>query len=387
MKTPFLELAPGYLELKAEIDAAIQGVLARGWYILGKEVAAFEEEFARYLGVKHCIGVASGLDALVLSLMAYDIGPGAEVLVPSNTYFATALAISRAGAEVRFVEPSPGTHNLDPARLEAAITARTAAVIPVHLYGLPADMDAINAIGRNHGLRVIEDAAQAHGAKYKGRRTGTLADVAAFSFYPGKCLGAFGDAGAVTTNDDEVADRVRTLRNYGSRVKYFNDCKGMNSRLDELQAAILRVKLRYLEEWNSRRSALASVLQNALCEIPEIAVPLEPPGFQSCWHLFVIRTRDRDRVQQALESRGIGTMIHYPLPPYRQKAYVELGLPKGSFSIADQLADEVLSLPMGPHLADREWIRVLRDTIQETLAPERHADFQQLRRASGASIS
>jgi dTDP-4-amino-4,6-dideoxygalactose transaminase len=366
MKIPFLELAPSYLELKAEIDAAISHVLADGWYILGKEVASFEAEFARYVGAKHCIGVASGLDALILSLMAYDIGPGAEVIVPSNTYFATALAVSRVGAQVRFVEPNAQTCNLHPLRLEEAITRRTAAVIPVHLYGLPADMDAINALARKHGVRVIEDAAQAHGSTYMGCQTGTLGDVAAFSFYPGKCLGAFGDAGAVTTNDDAVADKVRTLRNYGSRVKYFNECKGLNSRLDELQAAILRVKLRHLDEWNSRRSALANCLRGALEDIPDVIVPVEPPGFRSCWHLFVIRTPRRDVLQSALESRGIATMIHYPLPPYRQKAYAELGLPKGAFPIADQLADEVLSLPMGPHLLDRDWIGVLRDTIQET---------------------
>lgn len=377
MKTPFLELAPSYLELKAEIDAAISGVLAGGWYILGNEVARFEAEFARYLGVKHCVGVASGLDALVLSLMAFEIGPGVEVIVPSNTYFATALAVSRAGAQVRFVEPSAETHNLDPDRLEAAITARTAAVIPVHLYGLPADMDPINAIARKHGIRVIEDSAQAHGSNYKGRLAGALGDAAAFSFYPGKCLGAFGDAGAVVTNDDAFADKVRALRNYGSRVKYFNDYAGLNSRLDELQAAVLRVKLRYLDEWNSRRRALAGLLQDALRQIPEIAVPFEPSGFESCWHLFVVRTPHRDRVQQMLDSRGIGTMIHYPLPPYRQKAYAELGLPGGSFPIADQLADEVLSLPMGPHVAGRDWIPVLRDTIRKALQWEGHADLPQ----------
>ena len=342
MKIPFLELAPSYLELKAEIDDAISRVLAGGWYILGKEVARFEEEFAQYLGAKHCIGVASGLDALVLSLMAHGMGPGCEVIVPSNTYFATALAVSRVGAQVVFVEPNPETHNLDPQRLEAAITHLTTAVIPVHLYGLPADMDAINAIARKHGIRVIEDAAQAHGSKYKGRRTGTLGDAAAFSFYPGKCLGAFGDGGAVVTNDDDIADRVRTLRNYGSRIKYFNDYQGLNSRLDELQATILRVKLRYLDEWNGRRSRLAGTLQNALREVAQVAVPAELSGIESCWHLYVIRTPERDRVQKALETRGIGTMVHYPLPPYRQKAYAGLDLQKGSFPIADQLADEVL---------------------------------------------
>jgi dTDP-4-amino-4,6-dideoxygalactose transaminase len=385
MKIPFLELAPSYLELKAEIDAAISGVLAGGWYILGKEVARLEEEFAQYLGAKHCIGVANGLDALVLSLMAYEIGPGAEVIVPSNTYFATALAVSRAGAQVVFVEPNVETHNLDPLRLEAAITKRTAAVIPVHLYGLPADMDAINAIAHKHGIRVIEDAAQAHGSKYKGRRTGSLGDAAAFSFYPGKCLGAFGDGGAVVTNDDQIANKVRALRNYGSQAKYFNDYQGLNSRLDELQAAILRVKLRYLDEWNGRRGKLVSLLQNTLREVPQVTPPAEPSGIESCWHLYVIRTPERDRVQQALESCGIGTMIHYPLPPYRQEAYAELDLPKGSFPIADQLADEVLSLPMGPHLADREWIKVLRETLQETLVGEIPARQEEPLRASRAS--
>ena len=370
MKIPFLELAPSYLELKAEIDTAVTRVLANGWYILGKEVELFEAEFARYVGANHCIGVANGLDALVLSLLAYDIGPGDEVIVPSNTYVATALAVSRVGAQVVFVEPRLETHNLDPARLEAAITKRTSAVIPVHLYGLPADMDPINSLARQHGFRVIEDSAQAHGSKYKGHRAGALGDIAAFSFYPGKCLGAFGDAGAVVTNDDAVADKVRALRNYGSRTKYYNDYKGLNSRLDELQAAILRIKLRHLEEWNGRRRALASLLHEALCGIPEIVLPAEAPELESCWHLYVIRTPQRERVQQALASRGIGTMIHYPVPPYRQRAYADLGLPKGSFPIADRLADEVLSLPMGPHVAARNWIPVLRDTVRETLRPE-----------------
>ncbi len=377
MNIPFLELAPSYLELKAEIDATVCRVLTKGWYVLGEEVASFEREFAQYLGAKHCIGVASGLDALILALMANNIGQGSEVIVPSNTYFATALAVSRVGAQVVFVEPDVKTHNLDPARLEAAITKRTAAVIPVHLYGLPADMDPINALARKYGFRVIEDSAQAHGSKYKGRRTGILGDIGAFSFYPGKCLGAFGDAGAVVTNDDEVAENVRTLRNYGSRVKYYNEYKGLNSRLDELQAAILRVKLRHLDVWNLRRESLARQMQSYLSEIPEIALPLEPPGFQSCWHLFVIRTVHRDRLQEALKHQGIGTMIHYPLPPYRQKAYADLRLTRGSFPIADQLAEEVLSLPMGPHIAESGWIAVLRDTILETLGTHVRSDRKQ----------
>jgi dTDP-4-amino-4,6-dideoxygalactose transaminase len=377
MKTPFLELAPAYRELHSEIDAAIDRVLAKGWYILGQEVDAFEADFARYLGAKHCIGVASGLDALILSLMAYDIGPGAEVIVPSNTYVATALAVSHVGAQVRFVEPRVQTHNLDPARLEAAITVRTAAVIPVHLYGLPADIDPINSLARKYGLRVIEDAAQAHGSKYKGRRVGTLGDAAAFSFYPSKCLGAFGDGGAVVTNDDALADKVRVLRNYGSRIKYCNEVIGLNSRLDEIQAAILRVKLRHLDDWNNRRRMLAADIDTALSEIHDIVTPVEPEGYHSCWHLYVIRSGERECIQQALEARGIQTAIHYPLPPYRQLAYAGLGLPKGSFPIADQLADEVLSLPMGPHLVDRSWIVVLRDTMREALATKISSDLSQ----------
>jgi dTDP-4-amino-4,6-dideoxygalactose transaminase len=246
-------------------------------------------------------------------------------------------------------------------------------------------MDPINALARKQGLRVIEDSAQAHGSRYKNRQTGTLGDMGAFSFYPGKCLGAFGDGGAVVTNDDEVAEKIRMLRNYGSRVKYFNECKGLNSRLDEMQAAILRVKLRSLDEWNLRRQLLASEMQSYLSEIPGIILPVERPGFQSCWHLYVIRTPARDRVQEALKRQGIGTMIHYPLPPYRQKAYAELGLASGSFPIADQLAEEVLSLPMGPHLVSGEWIRKLQNTILETLDTNSRSDREEARRTAGAS--
>lgn len=350
MKVPFLQLAPAYLELKDEIDAAISRVLTKGWYILGEEVEAFEHEFATYIGVKHCIGVGNGLDALILSLKACDIGPGDEVIIPSNTYIATALAVSHVGARVVFAEPDPGTHNLEPDRIEAAVTENTKAIIPVHLYGLPADMDPINSIAGRHGLKVIEDAAQAHGATYKTRKAGSLGDAAGFSFYPGKNLGAFGDAGAVTTNDADIADKIRALRNYGSKVKYYNVYKGMNSRLDELQAAILRVKLRYLDEWNARRSTLAAQYSEYLGQASGIAVPLEPKNLKSCWHLYVITTPERKRLQEFLTMAGIDTMIHYPVPPYRQKAYADLRLRSGMFPIADRLAEQVLSLPMGPHM-------------------------------------
>lgn len=350
MKVPFLQLAPAYLELKDEIDAAISRVLTKGWYILGEEVEAFEHEFATYIGVKHCIGVGNGLDALILSLKACDIGPGDEVIVPSNTYIATALAVSHVGAHVVFAEPDPRTHNLDPDGIEAVITDKTKAIIPVHLYGLPANMDPINSIAGRHGLKVIEDAAQAHGATYKTRKAGALGDMAGFSFYPGKNLGAFGDAGAVTTNDAAIADRIRTLRNYGSKIKYYNAYKGMNSRLDELQAAILRVKLRYLDEWNARRSILAGQYSESLGQASGILVPLEPKGLKSCWHLYVIASPERNRLQEFLTMTGIDTMIHYPVPPYRQQAYADLRLRSGMLPIADRLAEQVLSLPMGPHM-------------------------------------
>jgi dTDP-4-amino-4,6-dideoxygalactose transaminase len=353
MKIPFLELAPAYAELKPGIDAAIQRVLAKGWYILGVEVAAFEREFAEYVGAKHCVGVGNGLEALRLVLRAWDIGPGAEVIVPSNTYIATALAASEVGATPVFVEPDPSTHNLDPARVEAAITPRTRAIIPVHLYGLTADMDPINVIAARHGIKVLEDAAQAHGAVYKRRKAGALADAAGWSFYPSKNLGAMGDGGAVTTDDEALAEKLRVLRNYGSRVRYHNEVAGVNSRLDELQAAILRVKLRKLDEWNERRGRLAAAYHDGL-RGSDFVLPVEPRAMQSCWHLYVVRVPQRERVVKALADAGIGTLVHYPVPPYRSPAYASLRIPAGTFPIADRLADEVLSLPMGPHLADEQ---------------------------------
>jgi dTDP-4-amino-4,6-dideoxygalactose transaminase len=352
MKVPFLELAPTYLELKSEIDAAISQVLEKGWYILGEQVSTFEEEFARYIGVKHCIGVASGLDALTLGLLAYEIGHGDEVIVPSNTYIATALAVTRVGAKVVFVEPDPATHNIDPTRIGEAISQHTRAIIPVHLYGLSADMDGINSIARRHKLKVIEDAAQAHGSEYKGKRAGALGDLGAFSFYPGKNLGAFGDAGAITTDDSEMADKLRSLRNYGSRAKYYNVYKGLNSRLDELQAAILRVKLRYLDEWNHRRKRVSQLYGQFLNKNSALILPVELDGYRSCWHLYVVRSAVRDQLQTMLSQRGIDTMIHYPLPPYRQQAYSDLGMQKGKFPMADLLSEQVLSLPIGPHISD-----------------------------------
>lgn len=351
MNVPFLDLSAPYTELKDELDAAYQRVMSSGWYILGKEVAAFEEEFAAYCGVRHCIGVGNGLDALHLILRALDIGEGDEVIVPSNTYIATWLAVSYAGATPVPVEPDPNTCNLDPSRIEAALTTRTKAIIPVHLYGQPADMGSINAVAGHHGLKVIEDAAQAHGASYRGRRCGSLGDAAGFSFYPGKNLGAFGDGGAVTTDDDTLARRIRLLRNYGSSRKYVNDESGFNSRLDELQAALLRVKLTRLDEWNDRRRVVAERYNAALAGTDTI-LPLAPLFADPVWHLFVVRHLDRDSVTAKLDRRGIGWLVHYPIPPHLQGAYRHLGYREGTFPLAEQLSREVLSLPIGPHLTD-----------------------------------
>jgi dTDP-4-amino-4,6-dideoxygalactose transaminase len=351
MKIPFLDLSASYLELKAELDSAYRRVMDSGTYILGKELEAFETEYASFCGVKYCVGVANGLDALHLILKGYGIGPGDEVIVPANTYIATWLAVSYAGAKPVPVEPDAATYNLDPALIEAAITKRTKAIMPVHLCGQPADMDQIMALAARYGLKVIEDSAQAHGARYKGRRTGGLGDAAGHSFYPGKNLGAFGDGGAITTNDPELADRARVLRNYGSRIKYHNEMKGYNSRLDELQAAFLRVKLAHLDAWNLRRSAAAGAYSEILKDTPGLVLPAVPAWAGPVWHLFAVQYPRRDALQAGLAAVGISTLIHYPIPPHLSGAYAELGLPGGTFHIAETLASSVLSLPMGPHIS------------------------------------
>lgn len=355
---PFLDLHSAYLELKEEIDAAVARVLASGWYVLGEEVEAFEAEWAAYCEAAHAVGVANGLDALTLALRALDIGPGDEVIVPSNTYIATWLAVSAVGARPVPVEPDPATHNIDPARIVAAITPRTRALLPVHLYGQPADLDPILALAQRYGLAVVEDAAQAHGARYKGRRIGAHGDVVCWSFYPGKNLGAMGDGGAVTTNRADLAERIRRLRNYGSARRYVNTERGVNSRLDALQAAILRVKLRHLDEWNERRRAVASVYLQGLAG-SGLILPHVPQWADPVWHLFVIRSPERDALQARLTKAGIGTLIHYPIPPHMQEAYADLGIAPDALPIARQLAAEVLSLPMGPQLSasDCEFVK------------------------------
>lgn len=357
MIIPFLDLKAPHDELRTELRDAFERVLNSGWYILGNEVKQFEQEFADYSEAKHCVGIGNGLDALHLILRAYGIGAGDEVIVPSNTYIATWLAVSYAGATPVPVEPDERTYNIQSTFIEAAITPRTKAIIAVHLYGQPADMDAINAIAKKNNLKVIEDAAQAHGARYKGRRVGSLGDAAGFSFYPGKNLGAIGDGGVVTTNDPDLADKVRVLCNYGSRVKYHNQVKGYNSRLDELQAAFLREKLKNLDEWNERRKVVAAEYLKSLLD-SDVVLSHVPEWADPVWHLFVVRNRQRDKLQKNLGEAGISTMIHYPIPPHLQGAYAELGYTTGAFPIAEQIHQEVLSLPMGPHLDERQvqWV-------------------------------
>jgi dTDP-4-amino-4,6-dideoxygalactose transaminase len=349
MRVPFLDLGSAYEELKTQLDAAYQRVAASGWFIMGPELDEFERAFAAYCGAKHCIGVGNGLDALHLAMRATGIGPGDEVIVPSNTFIATWLAVTSTGATPVGVEPDPRTYNLDPTCLDQAITSRTRAIVPVHLYGQPAAMDEINAIASKHSLTVIEDAAQAHGARYRGKKAGTLAKAAAFSFYPGKNLGALGDAGAVVTDDDAFADAIRVLRNYGSRVKYHHESAGYNTRLDPLQAAFLRAKLPLLDDWNARRRRVAAQYVDGLRYVQDLILPIVAEQTEPVWHLFVIRHPRRDALQDHLRERGIDTLIHYPIPPHRSGAYA--GMAQSQFPIAEEIARSVLSLPMGPHLS------------------------------------
>ena len=350
-QVPFLDLKAQYLELKPELDQAYQKVMQSGWYILGEEVESFEHEYATYIGTKHCIGVGNGLEALQLILMGYGIGAGDEVIVPANTYIASWLAVSYTGATPVPVEPNPATYNIDPQRIEQAITTHTKAIMPVHLYGQPVEMHIIWQIAEKYGLRVIEDAAQVHGGWYRDRKAGNLGDAAGFSFYPSKNLGALGDAGAVVTNDSSLADKVRVLRNYGSRTKYYNEVKGHNSRLDPLQAAFLRVKLQHLDEWNLRRNSIAQHYIEELNQIPNLGLPHIPTDVVPVWHLFIISHPERGRLQEYLKEQGIGTLVHYPVPPHLSDAYQELDYQTGDFPITEKMAHSFLSLPIGPHMS------------------------------------
>lgn len=353
MKVRFLDVGAAYDELREDTDAAIARVLRGGQFILGPEVDALEREFAAYVGSAHCVTVGNGLDALRLALVGLGVGPGDEVLVPSNTYIATWLAVSQCGATPVPVEPDPLTHNITAAGVEAALTPRSRAIIPVHLYGQPCDMDSVLAVARARGLRVVEDAAQAHGASFRGRRIGSHGDAVCWSFYPGKNLGALGDGGAVTTNDAALAERLRLLRNYGSREKYVNEVQGFNSRLDPLQAAVLRARLPHLDEWNARRRAFAERYRASLAD-SDVGLPVASPDTVPSWHLFVIRCADRDGLRARLAAAGVETLIHYPIPPHMQRAYAALGYGAGDFPVAERLACEVLSLPMGPHMSESQ---------------------------------
>ena len=352
MRVPFLDLKAVNHTYEEELGEAFGRVLESGWFIQGKVLEAFETEFAAYCEVNHCLGVGNGLDALRLLLAAYGIGPGDEVIVPSNTFIATWLAVTQSGATPIPAEPDPLTHNVDPQSIEAAITPRTAAIIPVHLYGQPADMDPINEIAARHGLLVIEDAAQSQGARYKGRPTGGLGHAAATSFYPGKNLGALGDGGGILTNDAAVAEKVRQMRNYGSPVKYQHDSLGFNSRLDELQAAFLRIKLRDLDRANTRRCEIAGQYTAALTGLGVIQPPVVPTWADPVWHLYVVRTEARDALQAHLKACGVETLVHYPIPPHRQKCYADMTYKQ--LPVADTLAENILSLPIFPEITNSQ---------------------------------
>lgn len=352
---PFLDLSAAYQELKSEIDDAVHRVMMSGRYTLGSEVDSFEKKFSSYTGAKHTIAVSDGLNALYLALLAMGVKAGDEVIVPSNTFIATWLAVSNCGATPVPVEPDPRTFNIDVSKLSQLLTSRTRVIIPVHLYGRAADMDPIMRFARQNNLRVLEDAAQAHGARYMGNKIGSLdSDAAAWSFYPGKNLGAFGDGGAVTTNDPNIDKQIRVLRNYGSEKKYEHSRKGVNSRLDEIQAAILSVKLDYLELWNDRRKDVAkSYLQHIANH--NIFLPSDLTPDDSVWHLFVVQSEQRDSLQEHFSRSGISTLIHYPCPPHRQLAYqLPICLP-----IAEKLSGTVLSLPIGPHMRESEVERII----------------------------
>jgi dTDP-4-amino-4,6-dideoxygalactose transaminase len=364
---PFLDVGAAFHELRDELLEAQRRVMESGWYILGEEVAAFEAEYAAYCEAQHCVGVGNGLDALTLALRALGIGAGDEVIVPSNTYIATWLAVSAVGATPVPVEPDPRTHNIDPSRIAAALTGATRALLPVHLYGQPADLAPILRLARARGLAVIEDAAQAHGAQYQGKRIGAHGDVVCWSFYPAKNLGAFGDGGAITTDRGDLADRVRVLRNYGSSKKYVNEVRGVNSRLDELQAASLRVKLRHLDEWNGRRRAIAARYLAAFAGNGHLTVPTILDDAEPVWHLFVVRSDTREVLQSRLTALGVQTLVHYPVPPHRQAAY-HADTASADLPIAELLAAQVLSLPMGPHLGEEQVTQVI-EAATDALSP------------------
>jgi dTDP-3-amino-3,4,6-trideoxy-alpha-D-glucose transaminase len=356
---PFLDVGAATGELQVPVLEAIERVVRSGWYIRGQETEAFEREFAAFTGANYAVGVGNGLDAITLALQALGIGAGDEVIVPSNTFIATWIAVAHTGARPVGVEPIVGQWNLDPARVKDAITPRTRALVPVHLFGQPADLEELLAVARKHELLVVEDAAQAHGARYKGRRIGAHGHAVAWSFYPGKNLGALGDGGAVTTDHPDIAARVRSLGNYGSSQKYVNELLGANSRLDEIQSAMLRVKLQHLDSWNARRRTIAERYAQDLADIPGLRMPGVAPGREHVWHVYVVDHPSRDEFQKHLATKGIQTLVHYPIPPHLSGAFAPLGLTDGTFPIAEQAARTHLSLPIGPHLSEEHVTRVI----------------------------
>lgn len=363
MNIPFLNFEPMHNEVHDELQAAFNTVLKSNWFVLGNHVNQFETEYADFNQVKHVIGVSNGLDALHLSLLALGITKGDEVIVPSNTYIATVLAVSYVGATPVFVEPNIETFNIDVEKIEAAVTKKTKAIMPVHLYGQACQMDKIQELAVKYNLFIVEDNAQSQGASYNGKMTGTFGHVNGTSFYPGKNLGALGDAGAVTTNDEELAIKIRVLRNYGSNKKYFNETIGYNMRLDELQAAFLSVKLKQLAKWTAQRQEIAFHYNEFLKDIPGLILPKTAENATHSYHLYVIRTKNRDELQKHLTDNGIGTMIHYPIPPHLQEAYSHLGFKRGDFPIAEELADTMLSLPMWPGMSQK----IIKKIIKEIL--------------------
>ena len=351
MRVPFLNLTASYSEISDELETALLNSTRSGRYIGGPEVEKFEEEFADYVGANYCISVGNGLDALVLSLMAANIKSGDEVIVPAHTFIATWLAVSKVGAKIIPVDVDPLTYNIDTGKIVASITEKTKAIVPVHLYGHPADLENLREIAKKFNLSVIEDAAQAHGACYHGKKIGSHSETVCWSFYPGKNLGALGDGGAITTNDSEKAELLRLLRNYGSSEKYVHSILGVNTRLDPVQAAVLRVKLKYLEAWNQRRKIVAQTYLEQLSELP-IRLPYPEDGVEHAWHLFCIQTEGRDQLRTALYNNGVETLIHYPIPPYKQAAYVNLGLNPQEFPITDAISSTLISLPVCPAMAE-----------------------------------
>lgn len=370
MRIPLVELAGQYQMLRDEILPAMDGVMSRAQFILGDDVARFEEEFAEFCGARHCVGVASGLDALQLALRAVGVGPGDEVITAANTFIASALAITHTGATPVLADVREDDFNLDPAAVERAITPRTKAILPVHLYGQPARMEEIMDIARRHGLKVVEDACQAHGARYGRDRAGAMGDAGCFSFYPGKNLGGYGDGGAVVTSDPQIAERLRLDRNYGSRVKYVHESDGYNSRLDTIQAAVLRVKLRRLEGWNARRRELAALYRELLADA-DVLLPAEMQGVEHVWHLFVLRHPERDRLLADLHARGIGAGVHYPIPIHQQAPYAGVRTVPDAAPVSTLLARQILSLPLYPEMTEAQ-VAEVADAVRECAARTPH---------------